>query len=232
MSICSVDGCCDEVYAKGFCSKHYQRYRKYGTTDSYIRAPGEVRACSVHGCENSYSSKGYCDKHYRRLLKYGSPEGGAANHAPIEERFWRYVEKTDGCWNWLAVKNKQGYGLIGLGGAGTSKKLAHRLSYEMHQGPIPENMVLMHICDNPACVRPDHLRPGTQKENIRDAMMKGRASKPPLIHGEKHPKAKLTKDDVAYIRTCGKPTKELAEAYGVSISAIVKARNGETWSRY
>ena len=79
-----------------------------------------------------------------------------------EERFWAKVRKTDGCWEWIAGKSTNGYGLFHNG------KLirAHRFSYELVNGPIPDGIVVDHICHNRACVRPNHLRLATRKQNV------------------------------------------------------------------
>src|ERR1700730_16330475 len=83
----------------------------------------------------------------------------------LEERFWNGVKKTENCWEWTKAKTLAGYGLIGYG-----KKLlyAHRLSYEIHIGSIPEKMFVLHRCDNPSCVNPKHLWIGTNHDNVKD----------------------------------------------------------------
>jgi len=80
------------------------------------------------------------------------------------ERFWSYVKKTECCWEWIGCLNESGYGILNI-----NRRLvrAHRYSYEIHVGAIPEGLTLDHLCRNPACVRPDHLEPVTLKENCR-----------------------------------------------------------------
>jgi len=94
----------------------------------------------------------------------------------IGSRFWKYVEKTESCWLWTGYKNHLGYGRMTVTVAPKQYKLmaTHRLSWKMHRGPIPEGKVVMHDCDNPACVNPDHLLLGTQLDNMRDMKAKGR----------------------------------------------------------
>lgn len=94
--------------------------------------------------------------------------------APLFERFWRYVAKGDGCWLWVGSKNGPGYGKIGAGGKGGRTVMAHRISWEIANGPVPEGLHVCHHCDVPACVRPDHLFVGTRSDNMRDAESKGR----------------------------------------------------------
>lgn len=89
----------------------------------------------------------------------------------LEERFWIKVEKTDNCWNWIGYKNPKGYGSIKIDG---KKIRAHRLSYIIHFGKIPDGKIVMHACDNRRCVRPDHILAGTVQENNIDMMRKGR----------------------------------------------------------
>lgn len=153
---------------------------------------------------------------------------------PLEERFWAKVDKNGPvmprmktrCWVWTASTDGCGYGWIGLGpGRGLGK--AHRLSFEMHNGGIGEERCVLHHCDNPPCVRPDHLFEGTQKDNADDRERKGRGNQvrgdahPARLHpenlvrgerhhmrrdpslrywGEKNSKAKLTEEKVRSIR--------------------------------
>jgi hypothetical protein len=89
----------------------------------------------------------------------------------LQDRFWSKVEKTDYCWNWLAGTVK-GYGIIATSGG--KYKFAHRLSFEMVKGEIPEGMQVLHKCDNPLCVRPSHLFLGDNDVNMQDRTNKKR----------------------------------------------------------
>lgn len=92
--------------------------------------------------------------------------GDASRKAPTtEERFWSKVEKTDTCWNWTASKDQHGYGRFN---DGQKVVKAYRWSYERHVGAIPDGLVIDHLCHNPQCVRPHHLRAVTQKENAEN----------------------------------------------------------------
>lgn len=94
----------------------------------------------------------------------------------LEERFWAHVVKHEiGCWEWSGYRTRGGYGALWVGGRAEQRMLyAHRLSYELHYGPLPEGYYACHRCDNPSCPRPDHLFAGTAEENVQDAIWKGR----------------------------------------------------------
>lgn len=160
------------------------------------------------------------------------------------------VEATDsGCWDWLGQRSQEGYGRLG-------EVFAHRLAYEAFRGPIPPGMYVCHTCDNPPCCNPDHLFIGTNADNVRDSMSKGRwpASsgrhwahlRPELAprgerhgsrthpdrvaRGERHGHARLTEAQVRLIRTPGSGSaEELAARFGVTKNAVYMARNGTTW---
>jgi len=119
----------------------------------------------------------------------------------LEERFWSFVDKSagpDGCWIWTGCRTPDGYGRLSIGSHG--KVYAHRLSWEVHHGPIPGGRLVCHNCpggDSPACVNPAHLFLGTIQDNNRDARHKGRSVAP---RGEKNGSAKLTALQVLEIR--------------------------------
>jgi hypothetical protein len=98
-------------------------------------------------------------------------------------RFLAKVQQSSGCWEWTAVKNRDGYGRLRVNGR---MVLAHRVAYTFFIGEIPEGMVIMHLCNNPGCVNPVHLRIGTQAENIAYCIASGRRAK-----GERNGAAKL-----------------------------------------
>lgn len=149
-------------------------------------------------------------------------------------RFNSYIRRElSGCWIWIGSKTGAGYGSFRLGRKQVS---AHRLSYRIHKGEIPDGLVVCHHCDVPLCVNPDHLFVGTQKDNALDMVAKGRAkSSPNPIHarkgpsGEKSRTAKLTDAEVLKIRAETSPAKTIAEAYGVTPRTIAMIRSRETW---
>ena len=103
--------------------------------------------------------------------------------------FWRLINNThiqDGCWEWQGYRNPLGYGRMRKDG---KKHLAHRISYTLFVGEIPEGKMLCHKCDNPSCVNPDHLFVGTNQDNVSDCIAKGRhkgALNSPFVKGHQH----------------------------------------------
>ena len=98
---------------------------------------------------------------------------GTITTRPINTRFWEKVYKS-ACWNWTGSLNEKGYGLFRIGGRKGKAEKAHRVSWEMFNGPIPENLHVLHLCDNRKCVNPEHLFLGTHQDNMKDMMTKGR----------------------------------------------------------
>ena len=148
----------------------------------------------------------------------------------LEERFWAKVSKGEGddCWEWTAYRNKGGYGKIARGGSKNERIRAHRLSWILHNGPIPTGAVVCHRCDNPGCVNPYHLFLGTQKDNLQDAQRKGR-----MARGERNHHAKLSRNQVLEIRaqyaSGNTSTRALATKYGVSQTSISTIVRREVW---
>lgn len=149
---------------------------------------------------------------------------------PIEQRFWPKVARTDGCWLWTGATNAAGYGLLGRGRRGEGNARASHVSYELAFGPIPDGLWVLHRCDNPRCVRPDHLFLGTHTDNMADAKAKGRMKPPPLHEGERCHLSKLTESDVRAMRELNDLSeRELGRRFGVSRNAARSIRNGLTW---
>jgi hypothetical protein len=145
-----------------------------------------------------------------------------------DERFWSKVEKTDGCWNWIAFKNYKGYGAISIPMDGRSlPRAAHKVSWVKAHGDVPDGLCVLHKCDNRACVNPAHLFLGTPKDNSADMVAKGRQNR-----GEKRPLAKLGEEQIRAIRAAGRDvmTKTLAAQYGISSTTVGKVRNGRRWT--
>ena len=161
----------------------------------------------------------------------------AGNLRPVEERFWSFVDK-DGpvvrpelgpCWLWTGALSNKGYGKFPVRLAPKVVRLyvASRFVMELGGSPIPDDLDACHKCDNRACVRPDHIFPGTTADNLADMAAKGRSTR-----GERNALAKLTDNSVRAIRTAsaaGARVRHLARQYGVSEAAISLAVKRRTW---
>lgn len=144
------------------------------------------------------------------------------------QRFWSKVRKGDGCWEWLAGKKIGGYGQF-YTAAKPRALSAHRASWVIAHGPIPKGLVVCHACDNPGCVRPDHLFLGTPRANATDAVMKRRHA-----YGGRNGGAKLSEADVLEIRrlyAAGEKVVGLARRFGVSRDAISRAAHSSAYWR-
>lgn len=121
-----------------------------------------TRPCSVEGCEARATRRiGMCERHYRRTLKYGSPD---EQPKPTEaERFWSKVDQRgpEECWPWLAARR----GRYGFFNVPPTTIGAHRYAYQAAHGPVPEGLVVDHMCRNSICVNPNHLQAVTVSEN-------------------------------------------------------------------
>lgn len=168
-----------------------------------------------------------CTRHYNMARRNGAPVLVREPGTP-EERFWRKVEKRDPdeCWEWAGIKPGT-YGMIWCNG---SQEMAHRFSYELHKGPIPVGLVVMHSCDNPPCCNPNHLKVGTHADNAWDKASKGRCNVPPL-HGMASGMAKLTDAQVLEIRAIkGMTQKQIAQKFGVCLATVSNILARRTWA--
>lgn len=143
-----------------------------------------------------------------------------------EDRFWSKVDQPlEGCWLWQAGCFDTGYGAFYLDG---QNRGAHGVAWELANGPLPEGMWVLHHCDVPQCVRPDHLYAGTITDNARDMVMRGQQVRGGVVYG-----AKLTEDEALLIRRMrqeGALLTELAAEFGVSITTISRIGLGKTWT--
>ena len=145
----------------------------------------------------------------------------------MEERFWSKVDKSSDCWTWTAAKLKKGYGQFKA--KSYTLVTAHRLSYEMAYGPIPDGLLVCHKCDNPSCVNPDHLFLGTAQDNSHDMVSKGRSKNGGAFVGSANGNAVLRAEDVKEIRALSLSYRELASRFGVSKTQIARIKTGLAW---
>ena len=153
----------------------------------------------------------------------------------VSDRFWEKVDKTDGCWLWTASVFQHGlpYGQFQLNGIPHH----HRVAWTLVNGPIPDGIRVLHHCDNPPCVNPEHLFLGTDADNNRDMMAKGRFRQGnttlTAAKGEGHPKHRLTEEQVSAIRSrytgAWGEQSQLAREFGVSQTTIFQIVNQQRW---
>lgn len=168
--ICSIPGCEKRWFSREWCQMHYKHWKAHGH-------PGEAAPlCSILDCGRPVRWNGMCGTHAGNKQRYG--------HA-IPVRDWPLIarlvhvgwDETDrGCWEWRGARNEKGYGLLALRRRtkGAEHQRVHRIMWEMHEGPIPDGLVVRHRCDNPPCVNPDHLAVGTNRQNSLDMVERER----------------------------------------------------------
>lgn len=146
----------------------------------------------------------------------------------LADRFWEKVQKTDSCWIWTGAHMSNGYGSIGSCAKGR-RLLAHRVSWELHNGPIPDGLCALHRCDNRTCVNPNHLFLGTYKDNALDMHAKGRDNH---CKGETAPSTFLTNADVLAIRAefaQGQRIADIARNRGLKYYHVSNIVHRKTW---
>ena len=143
-----------------------------------------------------------------------------------KERFWAKVNvgAENECWEWKDKLNSDGYGQLSVGGRENQKKLtAHRVAKTLSEGKeLPDDKILMHMCDNPPCCNPNHLVLATHQENMDDMVQKQRSA---VSFGN----AKINWDIVDDIRSSNLTGKELSKMYGISGASISEIRNNKSW---
>lgn len=135
------------------------------------------------------------------------------------KKFWNNVQRSDGCWTWSGARHERGYGRFRVGSV---VHRAHRFAWLITRGDIPQGMHVLHRCDNPSCVRPDHLFLGSHADNMRDKARKGRNTA----------SRKLTASDARAIKAAlanGTDMVTIARAYNVTPPCIGAIKHGVTW---
>lgn len=171
-------------------------------------------------CDSIAIGRKLCRKHYNIERNKGS-----LHNFPIlgpEDVFdTRYKKLDSGCWEWTGTTNDYGYGIFLLPGEVPIR--AHRFSYTRTYGQIPDGMVILHTCDNPPCVNPEHLRLGTKADNNKDTAIKRRHN-----YGLDHWNGRLSVDDILNIRNSDLKQTVLAQKYGVTPSHICRIKNHQS----
>jgi len=157
----------------------------------------------------------------------------------VQSRFENKIEKVDTvqeidglCWEWTCMTHDYGYGRFSIDGKWF---LAHRISWRLYEGNIPDEKYVLHKCHNEKCVNPDHLYIGTQKDNVEDAVNQGNFEdrKNGDVSGEINGQSKLSADDVRQIRRKYEETEktyyDLSNEYGISFGCVGKIVRRERW---
>lgn len=185
-----------------------------------------MRICEIKGCDKKHYGRGMCVNHYARFTRTGRPE--VNYRTSTKEMFWKKVlipaDKSK-CWLWRGAKQNSGYGRFRYKGRCEG---AHRIAWLFEHGVLPELYVL-HRCDNPSCVNPEHLFLGTCQDNVLDCIAKNRFNRP---KGVNHFRSKFTEPDILKIRGLikqGFNDREISEDFNVCGTTIQAIREGRTW---
>lgn len=222
MARCSIEGCEDHATVRGWCHRHYQRWREHGDPQAPVKERPLSKAtgpCTVEGCERPLLAKGLCRLHYDRMRNSGRVDLESAMERLLKRRV---VDPATGCWL-LDGRRGRDQLIIVRDDEGKAGQPA-RASYKAMRGPIPDGMFVCHRCDEPCCFNPDHLFLGSAADNSADMVTKGRSAR-----GSKQHNAKLTEDQVYAIRRDPRGCRRLARAYGVSPSLILLIRKRRIW---
>lgn len=154
---------------------------------------------------------------------------GTFESSPIEERLWGRIDKTatSGCWLYLGNRSDKGHGVVRHR---DKMRGAHRVAWELVNGPIPDGMCVCHHCDNPPCVNPAHLFLGTLADNNRDRATKGRSAD---MRGERSHRARLTTaqaQDIRRRRLAGETITALAREFNIHHGTVSRIAKAQTWS--
>ena len=232
---CSIEDCNGVFVAKGYCNKHYNRFKVHGSPHINLI---KINPCKVDGCETRRARQGYCSQHYGYFARYGTatPNVKLKFHSKSLDEAYEYgVIRKEGneCWGWKHTTNNSGYGYFSS--KGEKAIAAHRYSYEKYIGIIPDGLFVLHKCDNPPCSNPSHLFVGTNSDNIKDSYSKGRRKPVPIEsmpRGDSCHLAKLSESQAIEIKnmiTEGKGNTEIAKLFGIVHQTVSCIRNGKTW---
>lgn len=176
-------------------------------------------------CDRKAITRGFCDKHYRQARVAGAIGITTPKGLSLADRLQKHsrINAETGCMEWTGYKNDAGYGRMCI-----NRKMvyAHRVAWTIVNGAVSEDLCVLHKCDNPSCINPKHLFPGTQIDNIADMDSKGRRV---IVKGSRHGRAKLTEDQIPLIKRDTRNQREIAKDYGVDPSVIGGIKSGASW---
>ena len=180
------------------------------------------KICSVEGCQKIAKAKGFCIQHYKCWHRLGKPVPDRPTfHGTEIERLEHYTDKKghDDCWLWLSNKDKDGYGTMR---SGSKNKRAHRVAYEHYIGKIPKGKLVLHSCNNPSCVNPNHLRVGVHNDNMRDRFKAGN-----YTASEKHPNSKFSNKIVEKVRVSVGSYAKIGKLFNMSATQVGNIKRGD-----
>lgn len=171
---CTIESCGGRIQARGWCSKHYDRWRKHGDPTKTVNRAHTDGPCELDDCSEPMYAKGWCKHHYNRNYHSGEPTDGVRRprYKTPRESFVARTRWEGECLVWQGSKYPNGYGQIAVGHG--KMQLVHRWAWEQQHGTIPSGMQIDHMCHNRACVNIEHLRLATPKQNLEN-MLRGNA---------------------------------------------------------
>lgn len=183
-----------------------------------------MKHCSVPNCTDKYYALELCEKHYKRQRKGNSlTEKSVYQMSDLEKLAEKYTVSSNGCWEWKKPRPDGRANTFLYQG---KVQIAYRAAWKIYNGPIPDNLCVLHHCDNGLCVNPNHLFLGTHKDNYEDMRLKGRSN---TAKGESKKSSKLTEKDIIEIKTSLLSRKELTLKFGVNRQTIADVLEGKTW---
>lgn len=196
-----------------------------------------ARGCLITNCTRKHKARGLCGTHYFRWRVNGDPLAisrrenvilSKVNDELFPTKFWALVAITADitrCWLWQHTTTTAGYGQVNVDG---ERVYAHRLAWQLANGRPPHaDLEVLHSCDNPPCVNPNHLREGTHKDNIQDAMIRNRMQVGALRYN-----TKLNDELVKQIRqelASGRSGQWVSTTYGLAPMTVSKIKHRQTW---